>query len=59
MSKIFKKKMKDIKILWKKKTPENKNMAVNNIKISQKMKGDGQLSICEQIRICYKHQKEL
>ena len=52
MSKIFKKNMKDIKILWKKKTPENKNMAVNNIKISQKMKGDGQLSICEQIRIC-------
>ena len=49
--------MKDIKILWKKTPPKNKNMAANNIKISQKMKGEGQLSICEQIRICYKHQK--
>ena len=47
------------KSFGRKKTPENKNMAMNNIKISQKMKDDDQLSICEQIRICYKHQKEL
>ena len=50
--KRFKRLVKDIKILLRRKTPKQENMVLNPIKISQKMKNKSQLSILKDIKTC-------
>ena len=55
--KIKKSLMKDIKMLLKKKRTKSENMAVNDIRISQKTKSKNHLGIEKNIMKCKKNKK--